>query len=74
MSNATTPPEGYDPTSTVARFFGVHVKTIGRWKRRPGLDFPRPVRINDRDYFERREYHNFARRAAVAHAAKSTTT
>jgi hypothetical protein len=70
MADLGDVPEGYDPDSTVARFFGVHVKTIKRWDRRPELGFPSAIRVNDRSYRSRREYHEFARRAAAAHASK----
>ncbi|PWT93561.1 MAG: hypothetical protein C5B56_00560 [Proteobacteria bacterium] len=70
MADFEDVPEGYDPDSKVARFFGVHVKTIARWDHRPELNFPAAIRVNDRKYRSRREYHDFARRAAVAHASK----
>jgi len=70
MANLEDVPEGYDPDSVVARFFGVHPKSIKRWDRRPGLGFPPPINVNGRNYRNRREYREFARRAAVAHASK----
>jgi len=71
MANLEDVPEGYDPDSVVARFFGVHVKSIKRWDRRPGLGFPGAIEVNGRKYRNRREYHEFARRAAAAHASKA---
>jgi len=70
MADFENVPEGYDPDSVVAKFFGVHVKTIKRWDRRPELNFPAGIRVNDRVYRSRREYHEFARRAAATFASK----
>jgi hypothetical protein len=62
--------EGFDPASTVAKFFGVHIKTLGRWKKRPGLNFPKPIIINGREYWRRDEYQReFVMRAALERAA-----
>jgi hypothetical protein len=68
---ANTVPKGFDPDATVARFFGVHVKSLKRWDERPELGFPRPVKILGRNYRSRAEYREFARRAAAAFAAKA---
>jgi len=70
MANLEDVPEGYDPDRVVAEFFGVHVKSIKRWDRRPELGFPAAIEVNGRKYRNRREYHEFARRAAAAHASK----
>jgi len=61
-----------DPDSKVAKQLGVHVKSLPRWDRRPELNFPKPVWINGRKYRRRGEIRDFLRRAAVAHASKST--
>jgi hypothetical protein len=53
-------PEGYDPDSEVARYFGVHVKSLKRWDKRPELNFPKAIEILGRKYRSRREYHEFA--------------
>ena len=74
MANLEDVPEGYDPDRVVAEFFGVHVKSIKRWDRRPELGFPPPIDVNGRKYRNRREYHEFARRAAAAHASKPKST
>jgi hypothetical protein len=65
-------PEGFDPDSEVARYFGVHVKSLKRWDKRPDLGFPKAIEILGRKYRSRREYREFARRAAAAHASKTT--
>jgi hypothetical protein len=70
MANA---PVGYAPDREIAKFFGVHVKSLPRWDKRPGLGFPRPIVINGRKFRSWAEVHDFARRAAVAHAAKPVT-
>jgi hypothetical protein len=65
-------PAGYAPDSEVARFFGVHPKTLPRWDRQPELDFPRPLYILGRKYRSWSEIHAFTRRAAAEHASQRT--
>jgi len=52
--------------------FGVCLKTINRWERKPELSFPPAIWINGRKYRRRGEIREFKRRSAVAHA--STTS
>jgi hypothetical protein len=63
-----TTDDGYAPDTAVARYFGVHIKSIARWDKRPGLDFPKPIVINGRNFRKWSEIRDFVRRAAVAHA------
>jgi len=74
MPTDNTPREGFAPDSTIARFLGVHPKSLPRWDARPELGFPAPIRINGRKFRSWEEVHEFTRRAAVAHAAKPVAT
>jgi hypothetical protein len=65
--NETT---GYGSDSEVAKFFSVHIKSLRRWDGRPELGFPPPIRVNGRKYRPWAAVHEFARRAATAHAGK----
>ena len=61
---------GLAPDPVIARHFNIHLKSLGRWARRPRLGFPPAVKINGRNYRRWDEIHAFERRAAVAHASK----
>jgi hypothetical protein len=65
-------PAGFAPDRVIAEYFHVHVKSLRRWDRKPELQFPKPVRINDRKYRRWDEIYEFERRAAAAHASKPT--
>jgi hypothetical protein len=67
-------PVGYAADREIAKFFGVHIKSLPRWDKRPGLGFPPPIVINGRKFRSWAEIHEFARRAAVTHASKKDTT
>jgi len=47
------PPEfdEYIPAPTLRRKMGIAAVTLWRWRQRP--DFPRPIRIHNRNYFRR---------------------
>jgi hypothetical protein len=60
------------PDTMVARRYGVHIKTIGRWDDNPELEFPAPVEINGRKYRRRRDLEEFERRRVVSRAAAVT--
>lgn len=47
------------------RVGGVSDMTIWRWLRKPGLDFPRPVNINGRNYWPEAELAAFIERRRV---------
>jgi len=64
--------DGVDPDRTVAKRLGIHPKSLPRWDKRPELGFPKPIYINGMKYRSRREVAEFLRRAAVAHAGRST--
>jgi hypothetical protein len=70
VANKSTPDEGFAPDSEVARFLGIHPKSLPRWDARPELGFPRPVYFNGRRFRTWAEVKEFTRRAAVAHAQK----
>jgi hypothetical protein len=67
------PLEGYDPDPEVARYFGIHPKSLPRWDKNPKLEFPKPIYINGRKYRNRAEIREFERRAAASLAGKTTT-
>jgi hypothetical protein len=62
--------DGFAPDSAIARYLGVHPKSLPRWDRRPELSFPKPIYINGRKFRKWSEIREFTRQAAVAHAAK----
>jgi hypothetical protein len=68
------PDDGYAPDSTIARYLGIHPKSLPRWDARPELGFPPPVYFNGRKFRSWSEIKAFTRRAAVAHAAKPSKT
>jgi hypothetical protein len=68
------PTPEYGADSEVARFFGIHPKSLKRWDARPELKFPAAIRVNGRKYRRWADVHEFARRAAAAHASKPTPT
>jgi hypothetical protein len=68
MPNKDNAPTGLAPDSVIARYFGIHPKSLPRWDRRPGLDFPAPIYINGRKYRQWDQIREFERRAATAHA------
>ena len=77
MTNQIKPDAEYGADSDVARFFGIHPKSLRRWDARPELGFPPAIRVNGRKYRRWTEVQEFARRAAAAHAAgkpKNTAT
>lgn len=64
----SSPDDGYAPDSVIARFLGIHPKSLPRWDKRPELGFPPPVYFNGRKFRRWTEIYEFTRRAAVAHA------
>lgn len=40
------------PTRAVCERYGVCDRTIARWQANPELNFPKPVVINNRKYFD----------------------
>jgi hypothetical protein len=73
MPNSTQDaPSGLAPDSVIARHFNIHRKSLVRWDRRPQLGFPPAIKINGRKYRRWDEIIAFERRAAVAHASKTT--
>jgi len=39
------------PNPRVAARYRVTSRTVDRWERQPGLNFPKPTRINHRKYY-----------------------
>jgi hypothetical protein len=74
MSATTLDDDAVDPDAKVARQLGIHIKSLLRWDKRPGLNFPKPLVINGRKYRRRREVQEFLRRAAVERAARPSKT
>ena len=54
------------PNKLVCERYSIHPITLERWKRNPALDFPKPVRINGRDYNVEGELDEFDERQRVA--------
>lgn len=40
------------PTRQVCERYGVTDRTVARWERDPGLNFPQPTVINNRKYYD----------------------
>jgi len=72
--NFGAPDEGYAPDREIARFIGVHPKSIPRWDKRPELGFPPPLYINGRKFRPWSGVKEFLKRAAVTHASKPVKT
>lgn len=53
------------PTRAVCRRYGVSDRTISRWERDPDLQFPQPVTINKRKYYDASALTAFDRAQAV---------
>jgi len=70
----SAPNDGYAPDSVIARFLGIHPKSLPRWDKRPELGFPPPVYFNGRKFRRWTEIYESTRRAAVAHAASKPKT
>jgi len=64
----TTPTvsSGLLPDSQVAQRYKVDPRTIARWDRRPGLNFPRAIRINTRKYRSIEQLENWERERAAS--------
>lgn len=54
------------PTRVVARRYSVVGRSIDRWIDNPALGFPKPIRINGRNYFDEAELDEFDKRRALA--------
>ena len=55
---------GLLPDRLVAERYDVHVRTLGRWDKDPGLGFPKPVYIPGRRYRSGEELDQFDRDCA----------
>jgi predicted DNA-binding transcriptional regulator AlpA len=53
------------PDPEVCRRYGIHPTTLGNWDKNPALDFPKPVRINNRKYRPESELDRFDRARAA---------
>lgn len=40
------------PTRAVCKRYGISDRTLARWERDPALNFPQPLKINDRKYYD----------------------
>jgi hypothetical protein len=59
----------YIPDSQVARDrYHVHPTTINRWDRNQALNFPKPIRINNRKYRDREELDEWDRSRRSTHS------
>jgi predicted DNA-binding transcriptional regulator AlpA len=57
-------PENFLPTKKVWERYGVTDRTIDRWLNDPAMDFPRPLKINGRRYFNELQLIAWERRRA----------
>jgi hypothetical protein len=46
---ATTPQ--FLPTRAVCKRYSISDRTLARWEKDPDLNFPQPLKINDRKYY-----------------------
>ena len=53
------------PDKAVSERYGVHISTLYNWDRDPGLNFPRPIRINRRKFRDEAELNRFDRDRAA---------
>ena len=51
-------------TSQAAAKFSVHSKTVDRWLKYPGLNFPPPTVVNKRRYYDETQLDKWAADAA----------
>jgi|tagenome__1003787_1003787.scaffolds.fasta_scaffold20984319_3 predicted DNA-binding transcriptional regulator AlpA len=58
----STTPDEFVPDPAVAREFGTTLMTIWRWTNDPALDFPRPIKIRNRNFRSRRMLDAFKQR------------
>ena len=63
------------PDRRAAERYGVHIRTLVRWDKTPGLNFPRPVYLRGRRYrvaaaLEQWDLENSRKAAALAPAAR----
>jgi hypothetical protein len=56
------PDEGFAPDSTIARYLGVHPKSLPRWDKRKDLGFPPAIYFNGRRFREWAAVKEFTRR------------
>jgi predicted DNA-binding transcriptional regulator AlpA len=59
------PPTQLLPTRQVCRRYGISDRTLARWERDPSLNFPQPVKINDRKYYDASALTTFDRAQAA---------
>ena len=57
---------GLLPDPAVAARYQVTSRTTDRWDRQPGLNFPRPIRINHRKYRRLSELESWERDRAAS--------
>ncbi len=66
MDTITTQPTGQKlPTRLVCQRYGVSDRTIARWERDAGLNFPQALIINGRKYFSEDDLTAWDRANAV---------
>jgi len=52
-------------TSAVAERFGVTRRTVGRWLTDPAMEFPAPLTLNGRHYFDEVDLETYERRVVA---------
>ena len=61
-----TPSNFLVPGPKVSARYGITGRTLNRWKCDPNLDFPQPITINHRDYYDERALEVWERQRAAA--------
>jgi hypothetical protein len=61
------------PDSKVRQRYSVSACTLYRWDRNPALKFPRPTKINGRNYRDERELDQFDQARAAERATEPTS-
>jgi predicted DNA-binding transcriptional regulator AlpA len=57
------------PDAQVCARYGVHASTLYNWDRSPNLNFPKPIRINNRKFRDEAELDQFDRARAAERVA-----
>ena len=60
------------PTKVVCARFGITPRTIDRWLRNQALDFPRPLVVNRRRYFNEAHLRDWERRQLEKQLSRPT--
>jgi hypothetical protein len=68
IANRPRGPPRFLPDPRVAARYGVNPRTLPRWDKTPGLNFPAPIYINNRKYRDEAALDQFDRERAAKSA------